>query len=129
MLVNSITLLINNNIIVFKLTHTFIYSLILVCVYKKLNKNTFWIIITILIQQTICWYNTLISLLIILILILYDSKNKNKELYIGLIIGFIIMTKHNIGIALFIIYLNTTKNKINIIFSNTNNNICNIFSH
>ena len=112
MLVNSITLLINNNIIVFKLTHTFIYSLILVCVYKKLNKNTFWIIITILIQQTICWYNTLISLLIILILILYDSKNKNKELYIGLIIGFIIMTKHNIGIALFIIYFFTSKNKI-----------------
>ena len=112
-LFNSIPLLIfGNNMIIFKLTHTLIYSLILTIAYKKINKKIIWIILILMIQTTLCWYNTLIGMLIILILILKDTNIKKKDLYIGLIIGFIMMTKHNVGIMLFITYFITSKDKV-----------------
>ena len=88
-----------NSLIAFKLSHIFIYSLILTLIYNKLCKKTFILIFIIAIQNTICWYNTFSALLVLLILYLLDSNSKYKDIFIGLIIGFILMTKHNIGLT------------------------------
>ena len=100
-----------NSLIAFKLSHIFIYSLILTLIYNKLGKKTFILIFIIAIQNTICWYNTFSALLVLLILYLLDSNSKYKDIFIGLIIGFILMTKHNIGLTLFLVYIITSKRK------------------
>ena len=108
----SIPLLISNNILTFEIIHLVVYSTILLICYKKINYKIIYLIILISLQRTITWYNTMIALLIILILVINDSNNKYKDLLIGLIIGSIIMTKQNIGIFLIVPYLIISKNKI-----------------
>ena len=106
-----------NSLIIFKLTHIVIYSLIITLIYKKLDKKIIYIILLLYVQSTMFWYNTFTAMLVLLILYLLDSNNKYKEIFIGLIIGFIIMTKHNTGITLLLVYLLTSKNKLKALIS------------
>ena len=56
-------------------------------------------------------------MLLIMILILLDSNNKNKDLIIGILIGIIFMTKQNMGLLLFFVYLFNSKNYVKSVFS------------
>ena len=100
-----------NYIIAYKIFHALIYSLILTFTYEKIGYKVIWIIIACAIQSTFCWYNIFCAMLTIAILLLLDSKIKYRDIYIGLLIGFIIMTKHNIGCLLYLVYFFTTKDK------------------
>ena len=101
-----------NSLLIFKLTHIAIYSLIITLIYKKIDKKIIFIILLLYVQATMFMYNAFTAMLVVLILYLLDSNNKHKEIFIGLIIGFIIMTKHNVGITLLLVYLITSKNKL-----------------
>ena len=106
-----------NYLVYFKLFHIIIYSLILMFVYKKINKKTILLILFLFIPSTFCIYNDFIAMLTVLILVLLDSDYKYREQIIAFIIGFILMTKHNVGLILFIIFFLTSKQKKNIIYS------------
>lgn len=104
-------LIFGNYVLPFILLHIFFYSLILTMAYQKIGKKVLWIILLFLPQNTAFGYNTFITTLILLILLIIGSKIKNKNLLIGLIISFITMTKHNVGLILIFIYFLTSKNK------------------
>lgn len=104
-----------NYLFAFKIFHIIIYSLIITYVCKGNIKNTILLVLTLLIQQNISCYNAFVAMLTVLILALLDSKNKYKDFIIGLLIGIIIMTKHNVGLALLIVYFFTTKKKKNLV--------------
>ena len=105
-------LIFGNHVLPFILFHTFFYSLILTMAYQKIGKKVLWIILLFLPQNTAFGYNTFITTLILLIILIIGSKTKNKNLLIGLIIGFITMTKHNVGLILIFVYFLTSKKKI-----------------
>lgn len=109
-------LLFGNYLMAFKIFHLIIYSIILTIVYEKVGNRVLWIIAFLAIQSAFCWYNVFVGMLTICILILLDSNNKYKDLWIGLIIGFILMTKHNIGLALFLVYFFTVPSKKSILY-------------
>ena len=62
--------------------------------------------------QTPIGYNTFCSFLVIIILLLESSEFKYKEEIVGVFIGIILMTKHNIGMPLGIVYLLKNRKKI-----------------
>ena len=101
-----------NYLIYFKAFHVLIYSAILAYAAYKVDKKLLFLIGIMTIQCTMSFYNAFVCILIILIFVLIDSKNKNRNLYIGLIIGIIAMIKHNIAVPLFLVYFFTSKEKI-----------------
>ena len=101
-----------NYIIAYKILHIMIYSLILTIAYQKIGKKTIWLILLLYIQTVFCSYNVFAAMITILILLLLDSDKKYKDLVIGILIGIIIVTKHNIGLAMFIVYFFTSKKKL-----------------
>ena len=100
-----------NHLIAYKLMHITLYSIVLTLCHKKIGNKIFWLIPLYYIQDTAYNYNIFIATMTILIILLIDSKNKYKNLMIGLIIGCILMTKQNIGLALALTYLITSKEK------------------
>ena len=97
--------LFGNYLIVFNVINSLMSSFILLVVFKKIGWKALIIPLYLGILPCIFGYNTFCCLLFILILVLLDSNFKYKYLYIGIIIGMIMMTKHNIGIFLMIINL------------------------
>ncbi|MBD9105611.1 hypothetical protein EGW03_03955 [bacterium] len=97
--------LFGNYLIVFNIINSLMFSFILLVVFKKIGCKALIIPLCLGILPYIFGYNTFCLLLFILILILLDSNSKYKYLYIGIIMGMIMMTKHNIGILLMIINL------------------------
>ena len=104
--------LFGNYLFVFKLFHIIFYSIVLTFCYAKLGKKTIFLMFSYFVQNTACWYNVFVATLLIIIFLLIDSNSKYKDLFIGLLIGVILMTKHNIGFFLFIVYFFTSKKKI-----------------
>lgn len=97
--------LFGNYLIVFNVINSLMFSFILLVVFKKIGCKALIIPLCLGILPCIFGYNTFCLLLFILILVLLDSNSKYKYLYIGIIMGMIMMTKHNIGILLMIINL------------------------
>lgn len=106
-----------NNFYVFELMHCIIYAVIFTILYKRIEKNSIYILLLLGLLFTLCGYNSFCVMLVLLILYLLDSKSKYKDYLIGIIIGIIFMTKHNIGIYFSILYLILSKNKIKSILS------------
>lgn len=100
-----------NYLLVYKLSHAFLYSFIFTLAYQRLGKKSFLLPISVAIQSSPCWYNTFIAVLTLFILIILDSNSKYKNLIIGLTIGIIVMTKHNVGLPLLLVYFITSKEK------------------
>lgn len=94
-----------NYLIIFNIVNSLMFSLILLVVFNKIGWKALIIPLCLGILPCIFGYNTFCLLLFILILVLLDSNSKYKYFYIGIIIGMIMMTKHNIGIFLMIINL------------------------
>ena len=101
-----------NKIILYELFNIMLYSGIFTILYNKYKKKVIILIIAYLCCYTLFIYNNFCIFLLITILLLLDSKYKNKTLLIGLLIGCIIITKHNIGGVLALIYFFTGKDKI-----------------
>lgn len=97
--------LFGNYLIIFTIAHSLIYAYILLLLYKKIGKNSIFVFMSFFLIQTPIGYNTFCSFLVIAILLLENNKLKYKDEIIGLLIGIILMTKHNIGIMLGLIYL------------------------
>lgn len=97
--------LFGNYLITFNIINSLLFSCILLFVFKKIGWKALIIPLYLGLIPCIFSYNTFCSLLIILILILLDSNFKYKFFYVGLIIGAIMMTKHNVGIFLMLINL------------------------
>ena len=100
-----------NYLLVYELSHAFLYSFIFTLAYQRLGKKSFLLPIAVAIQSSPCWYNTFIAVLTLFILIILDSNSKYKNLIIGLTIGIIAMTKHNVGLPLLLVYFITSKEK------------------
>ena len=105
-------LIFGNYLIVYKLMHIILYSIILTLCYKKIGNKVFLLIPLYYIQDTAFNYNIFIATMTILIMQFTDNKKKYNNLIIGLIIGFILMTKHNVGLALALVYLITSKKRV-----------------
>ena len=101
-----------NSLIAFKIFHVLIYSIIMTLCYQKIGKKVLILLLLLFSQITAFGYNVFMATLIILIMLILDSNIKQKNLIIGLIIGYIAMTKHNIGLTLIIVYLFTAKKKL-----------------
>lgn len=106
----SILLIFNHSIIVFYLEQT-ILLLIMTYLLFKLLDNRAWIIIVLLFLPIVVpfayclfpGYNFL--LLFELIILLYLNKYNKDDKLIGLVAGITIITKHNIGVFIFLITL------------------------
>lgn len=105
-------LIFGNYLIVYKLMHIILYSIVLTLCYKKIGKKVFLLVPLYYIQDTAYNYNTFIATMIILIMLFTDSKKKYNNLIIGLIIGFILMTKHNAGLTLMLVFLISSKERV-----------------
>lgn len=106
-----------NYFLVFTIAHSLIYAYIMLLLYKKIGKNILFIFMTLFIIQTPIGYNTFCSFLVITIFLLEQEKFKYSNEIKGVLIGIILMTKHNIGILLGIIYLFENRRNIRNSFS------------
>ena len=90
----------------------FFYSVFLFIISKRITiKKTLFLIIYLVLFESY-FYNPFISFLVIMILIFETSEYKYKDLIIGLLIGYIMMTKVNIGAFLFLVFFFKSKNKL-----------------
>ena len=104
--------LFGNYFYLFELEHILIYSFLFTCIYKKLKKDTIYILITYACTSTIFGYNLFCVTLFMFILLLLDSNCKYRQILIGILIGSILMVKHNIGLFLLIAYLYDNRKKV-----------------
>ena len=108
--------LFGNYFLAFSIQNALIYGLILLPIYKKIGWKSIYIILLLGCCLTTFGYNTFCAMLVILIMYLEDSDYKYKTILTGILIGSIIMIKHNIGIFLLIVYLlNNYKKKLQIL--------------
>lgn len=102
-----------NKLFVFHLFNAVFSSFILVFINK--NNNIFSVIYLFLLVNlvpVIYGYNYFIMLLLILVLYIEANNYKYKNEIIGLLLGCILATKQNVGLALFIPYIINSKNKL-----------------
>lgn len=103
-----------NYLIAFKIGHALVFSIIFLFMYKKIGTKSIFVLLVFMFNATLSRYNAFCSMLLLAIFLLYDSKNKYKQIYIGILIGAIFMTKHNIGIPLMLVYIyDNRKNLLN----------------
>lgn len=108
--------LFGNYFLAFSIQNALIYGLILLPIYKKIGWKSIYIILLLGCCLTTFGYNTFCAMLVILIMYVEDSDYKYKTILTGILIGSIIMIKHNIGICLLIVYLlNNYKKKLQIL--------------
>mgnify|MGYP006916050038 CR=1 FL=1 len=109
--------LFGNYFILFKLEHCIFYALIFVLIYEKLGLKSIFLFFIFCARDPLFGYNSFVLLLFLIVLLLQDSKLKSKNIYIGIMIGLIIMSKQNIGFCLLIIYLFINRHNIKECFS------------
>ena len=105
-------ILFGNSLIMYEAFNAFIFSLIFTIIYNKVGNKTFILVLSFLICKNTFTYNNYCLFVVLSIILLLDSKIKYKNEIIGLLIGTIIITKHNIGGVLALIYFFTGKDKI-----------------
>jgi len=104
--------LFGNYLLLFTIGHSLIYAFVIFLLYKKIGMNIIFLLMLFFMIQTPIGYNTFCSFLVIIILLLESSEFKYKEEIVGVFIGIILMTKHNIGMPLGIVYLLKNRKKI-----------------
>ena len=110
-------ILFGNNFYVFELMHCIIYALVFTFIYNRIGKKSIYVLLLLGLLFTLCGYNSFCVVLVLLILALLDSDIKYKDYMIGIVIGIIFMTKHNIGICFSILYLILSKHKLKSLLS------------
>ena len=106
-----------NYFILFKLEHCIFYALIFVLIYEKLGLKSIFLFFIFCARDPLFGYNSFVLCLFLVLLILQNSKLKSKNIYIGIMVGLIIMSKQNIGLCLLIIYLFINRHNIKECFS------------
>lgn len=109
--------LFGNYILVFNIANSLIFGIVITWAYYKLKKDYLYLFLVLGLSPTIFGYNTFCAFLVIAILLLIDSKFKYKDWFIGILIGIIIMTKHNIGLFLALVYIFCNRKNLKVIFS------------
>ena len=104
--------LFGNYLLLFTIGHSLIYAFVIFLLYKKIGMNIIFLLMLFFMIQTPIGYNTFCSFPVIIILLLESSEFKYKEEIVGVFIGIILMTKHNIGMPLGIVYLLKNRKKI-----------------
>lgn len=104
--------LFGNYYIVFTIANCLFQALIFTIIYNKIGKKSLYLLILFVLCPTSNNYNNFCALLTILILILESNNYKYKTVLTGIIIGSILMTKHNIGIFLMIPYLYNNRKEL-----------------
>ena len=87
-----------------------IVGIMMLFFFKRIGWKSLWILLVMVIFL-VPSYNLLSLFLLILIILLIDSK-KDKDFYIGIIVGLSFLTKQNIGVLLFVPFAFYSKNKI-----------------
>lgn len=95
----AIPLLIYDNYLVYIITNSIMFTLMYYFADKmiKNNKLSFFLITLLPLFDIACPSYNLLSKLLIIILI-YMEKEKKNNIYIGLILGLLLLTKHSIGL-------------------------------
>ena len=89
-----------------------IYSMFYYFISKRITlRKTLYLILYLVMLETY-FYNSFMALLLMMIILLETSEYKYKDLIIGLLIGYIMMTKVNIGAFLFLVFFFKSKNKL-----------------
>lgn len=101
----------DNNLIAFHITNSMIISIYTVFIYKKLGRQYLYILFLIFLLPNMFSYNTFVAFLTIGILLLEDSSIKHKDIFIGITIGSILITKQNVGLILLLVGLFNSNNK------------------
>lgn len=109
--------LFGNYFYLFEIEHCLLYALVFTFLYNKIGKNSLFILLLYGACLTIFGYNLFCVMLMISILLLIDSSFRHREVFIGIIIGIILMTKQNIGLFLSLAFLFSSKNKTKSFFS------------
>lgn len=89
----------------FNLINSMIVSFFLIFVFDQLKWKTFFLILFLLSMDVTYGYNSFCAFLVLGIFLLSESKNPYREHLIGLSIGLIFMTKHNIGLLFLLFYV------------------------
>lgn len=104
----SIGLLINKSIIVYYIEQAILLVAFCYCLFKLMKEKAWIVIVSLFCPFIFCFaycifpgYNFLI--LFELLLLLYFEENNKSDKLIGLIAGIAIITKHNIGIFIFVV--------------------------
>ncbi len=106
-------LFLGKSLLSWHLVNAFLYSIVLYLVVEKIGLKKGLFLILVMISFEVYFYNIFICMCLVLILLLNESKIKLKDLYIGLLVGSIMMTKANIGAFIFLVFFFTSKNKLN----------------
>ena len=101
-----------NHYIIFLLFNCLLYSFVFTLIYNKIGKKTLYLLLTLPLCLNLISYNIFCMMLLLIILLLVDSNYKYKNLIIGILIGMIMMTKHNIGLCLAVVYLYDNRKNI-----------------
>ena len=118
-LINAIPIkLFGNYLYAFIFFDALIYAAIFMFIYNKIGKKcTYLMLLMCICNNPLVNYNIFCSLLLILIIILNDDNKKYSNIIMGVLMGLILMTKHNIGILLSLIYILNSKEKLKSIIS------------
>ena len=109
--------LFGNYLFVFEISHCLFFSFIFTCIYNKINKNSIYLFLWFSTFNVLFGYNPFCTALILYLLVIYYNNGKYSNLIIGLIVGTILMIKHNIGAFLLLAYLvNNRKKLLNTIY-------------
>lgn len=105
----------SNNLFAFHLANSILISFFIVFIYQKIGFKYIFILLFLMLFPNIYSYNTFVSFLVIMILILDKSSLKNKDILASVLIGIIFITKQNIGIFLLIIFMISNNNKFKLL--------------
>lgn len=101
-----------NHLMVYHIINSILCGIVLTILYKKINKNVFFLFLYFLIINFAYGYNFFILLLFLLILYLEETNFKYNDYIIAFLIGCICMIKCNIGCLLLIPFIISHKNNI-----------------
>lgn len=104
--------LFGNYYYLFELEHCIIYAFIFTLIYNKIEKKAIYILLIYGACLTIFGYNLFCVMMMLTILVLIDSKIKYKDIILGILIGIILMIKHNIGLFLLLVYIYDNRKKL-----------------
>ena len=108
--------LLGNRLISFHIYVAIIVGLMMILSYKKIGNKAF-LLYPIIILGFIPSYNLFCIFLFFILMLLHDSKFKQKDIYVGLVVGLMFLTKQTVGFALLIPAFFYAKKKVKMVTS------------
>ena len=91
-----------------------IYSMFYYFISERITiRKTLYLILYLVMLETY-FYNSFMAFILMMILLLETSEYKHKDIIIGLLIGYIMMTKVNIGAFIFLVFFFKSKDKLKV---------------